>query len=212
MNVLIALQRQHSILLENYARVPGMKLLKIAIFAQLDSPTITEQLAPLLRERGHTVDIIDLSTVSKTDFAQQPEILALTKYDLVYYRSGLEPNDCAERIIKLEAFLKIHPIQTVNLNYTNHPEANSKTYEAQQAEMHGLAIPKSVFTDSADFSTLSSQLGLPFIAKTDYGTKGTGVHMIENAAQLTEIQATYQNVRLLYQQFVPHDLSIEYTL
>ena len=182
-----------------------MKQLHIAILAQLDSQTITQELAPVLRDRGHHVDIIDISTVSRTDFIDQPEITTLIKYDLVYYRSGLNTNENSERIFKLESFLAKYPIRTINLHYTAHPKANSKIYEAKQAQLNGLTVPKSVFTVSADFTSLSTQLGLPFIAKTDYGTQGIGVHMVKDESGLLTVQQSYTNNELFYQQFVPHD-------
>jgi len=76
-----------------------MKQLKIAIFAQQDSATITEHLMPRLRERGHTVDIVDLSIISHEGFIEQPEIQALIEYDIVYYRSGLDPTINPKRVI-----------------------------------------------------------------------------------------------------------------
>ena len=182
-----------------------MKQLKIAIFAQLSSPTITQQLAPLLRERGHTVDIVDLSIIPHEGFIEHPEIQNLACYDIAYYRSGLEPDNNAERITQLEAFLKKHSVQTVNLHYTQHPRANSKTYETQLAKINGLTVPKSIYDTPADFVALTSQLGLPFIMKTEYGTHGSGVHMIKNAEEFTQVTKSYPNTRFLHQQFISHD-------
>jgi len=166
---------------------------------------MTEQLAPLLRDRGHTVDIIDLSSVPEEEFTSHPEIQALTSYDILYYRSGLDASGSPQRIIKLEEFLEGSPVKTVNLHYTKHPKVHSKTYEIQQAEKSGLEIPKSSFTSDATFSQLSLELNLPFISKTDEGTNGNGVHLIDTEEKLLDVQATYQNQQMIYQSFVPHD-------
>lgn len=184
---------------------PVMKMLKIAILAQLDSQTITEQLAPELRKRGHTVDILDLSTVKKDDFVTQSEIQSLAKYDLVYYRSGLDPNKNTSQIIELETFLLDCSTQTINLDYTKHPQIHSKTYEAQQAEKNGLAIPKSIYSLSVDFSEVKNRLGSPFVIKTDFGTNGTGVHLVDTETDFCKVLASYPNTKLLLQEFIPHD-------
>lgn len=181
-----------------------MSPLRIAILAQLDSPTITDELTPHLRNRGHIVDIINVSSASTEDFINQPDIKSLTKYDLVYYRSGLKPDDDPARIIKLEAYLRNNSIHTVNLHYTEHPYAHSKSYETKQAQTHGLTTPKSVYT-KADFTSLSAQLGLPFILKTDQGTQGSGVHLIESETAFSHITALYPETQLLFQEFIPHD-------
>lgn len=182
-----------------------MKLLKIAILSQIDSPTITEQLAPLLRKRGHTVDILDLSSVPEEDFLSHAEIQSLLNYDVVYYRSGLDANGSQGRIVQLETLLRNSSVKTVNLHYTEHPLAHSKSYETQQAERNGLTVPKSVYSTAQNFSTLSEQLNVPFITKTEYGTNGNGVHLVNTAEDFISIQNLYPNKRLLHQAFVPHD-------
>ena len=183
-----------------------MKQLKIAIFAQQDSATITKHLTPLLRERGHIVDIVDLSILSKAGFIEQPEIQALTEYDIVYYRSGLDPSRDSGRVIQLEQLLKKHSVHTVNLHYTEHPLAHSKIYENQQAEKFDLTVPKSIYNQTGeDFTSISTQLGSPFISKTAFGTSGDGVHMVRSPEELTNIQAKYQDAELFYQEFIPHD-------
>jgi len=186
-------------------RVRDVKLLKIAILAQLDSQTITEQLAPRLREAGHQVDIIDLSIVPKDNFINQPEIQTLTHYDIVYYRSGLNPTDNSGPVMELEALLEKHQVHTINLHFTKHPYAHSKIYETKQAEKHGLAIPKSLYSPDDDFSSLSEQLGLPFVIKTEYGTGGKGVYLINDSEELTKVKKAHQETSLLYQSFIPHD-------
>jgi len=182
-----------------------MKSLKVAIFAQLESPTINQQLAPLMRERGHTVDVIDLSQLTAEPLAQQPLIQSLTAYDLVYYRSGLETDINPARIIELEAFLTEQHIKTINLHYTSHPEANSKIYETRTAEAHGLLTPKSLYETNTPFSTIATELGTPFIAKTNFGTHGDGVYMIQSEAELLTIQTKHPDKEFLYQTFIPHD-------
>lgn len=182
-----------------------MKLLRIAIIAQLDSATITEQLAPVLRKRGHTVDILDLSQIPKENFISQPEIQILTEYDVIYYRSGLDIKNDTSLIIELEKFLADTSVKTANFHYSEHPQAHSKTYETREAEKAGLLIPKSVFTTLSTFSSLSESLGLPFISKTDYGTNGHGVHLINTPDKLLEIQTAYPEMKLFYQSFIPHD-------
>jgi len=183
-----------------------MKLLKIAIFAQQDSATITNHLMPLLRERGHTVDIIDLSILSKEGFIDQPEIQALTEYDIVYYRSGLDPSADPEKVIQLENLFTEHSVNTVNLHFTEHPLAHSKIYENQQAEKFNLTVPKSIYNQTGeDFTSISTQLGSPFISKTAFGTSGDGVHMVRSLNELANTQAKYQDTELFYQEFIPHD-------
>jgi len=182
-----------------------MKLLRIAILAQLKSPTITQQLAPLLRDRGHIVDIINLSGVPSENFTSHPDIVALANYDIVYYRSGLEASVSPVRIIMLEEFLKNTSVQTVNLHYTEHPKVHSKTYEIQEAEKSGLTVPVTNYTAGETFDTLSAQLGLPFVSKTDGGTNGVGVHLVATAEKLLAVQTRYQKVGLFYQAFIPHD-------
>lgn len=183
-----------------------MKLLKIAIFAQQDSATITEHLAPFLRDRGHTVDIVDLSIIPREGFIDQPEIQGLTAYDLVYYRSGLTPGIDSRRVLELEKFLQTHSVKTVNLHYTKHPLAHSKIYETQQAEKFQLAVPRSIYdAHGVDFAAASETLGLPFISKTAYGSGGDGVHLVRTSQDFATIQATYPNTELFYQSFVPHD-------
>ena len=182
-----------------------MKPLRIAIIAQLDSPTITGQLAPALHERGHVVDVFDISTVPEEDFVAQPQIQALAEYDLVYYRSGLTPEENATKIIALEAFLSTLPIKTVNLHYTKHPIASSKIYEAQQAEKYGLKVPTSIYSNPKNISEVSPHLALPFILKTDQGTHGTGVHLIKDAEAFIKVTQSYPNQQLLIQEFIPHD-------
>lgn len=182
-----------------------MSHLRIAIFAQLNSPTITEQLAPVLRGRGHTVDVIDLSAMPIENFTNQPLIQSLTSYDLVYYRSGLETDISTKRVAALEAFLREHNIKTINLHYTEQPLANAKTYETETAEAHGLLVPKSLYRSPVDFTAISAALGVPFVAKTDFGTHGSGVKLIHTAAQLADMQEKYPHAQLLFQEFVPHD-------
>lgn len=181
-----------------------MKSLKIAILTHLESPTITAQLVPHLQSRGHHVDSIDLSALPDENVAQQPAIQALLEYDVVYYRSGLNPDKSPVRILQLEAFLRAHSIKTVNLHFTEHPHANSKIYEAKQADVYGLTIPKTVHK-LEDFSTLQESLGLPFIVKTDQGTQGSGVHMVKNETEFNEISQLYPTTQLLFQEFVPHN-------
>ena len=182
-----------------------MKQLKIAILAQLESPTITEQLAPTLRDRGHTVDILDLSEVPVEHFVSQPEIKALATYDLIYYRSGLDDNGDSEKVILLEAFLKDTAVKTVNLHYTKHPLAHSKIYETKRAAQFGLKIPRSVFPPESDFDTISKSLDTPFVSKTDYGTNGKGVRLIRSEAALTPAQQNSPDLPLLFQEFIAHD-------
>lgn len=182
-----------------------MKYLKIAILAQLDSPTITEQLAPVLRSRGHCVDILDLSAMPYEDFVAQPEIQALLGYDLLYYRSGLDHNGESKRVIELEEFLADSPVHTVNLQYAKHPLAHNKTYETKHAAESGLLIPKSVYEQTADFSTISTELGSPFISKTNYGTRGTGVHLVANTEEFEAVKKQHPNSELLHQEFITHD-------
>ncbi len=182
-----------------------MKPLKIAILAQLDSPTITEQLAPLLRKRGHTVDILDLSAMPYEHLTAEPTIQALVGYDLIYYRSGLDYNGESIRVIELESFLSDSKVKTVNLKYTQHPLAHSKTYETQHAEKNGLLIPQSVYDQSADFAAISAELDSPFISKTDYGTRGMGVHLVRSEEQFQTIQQQNKGTQLLHQEFIKHD-------
>jgi len=183
-----------------------MKQLKIAIFAQQDSATITEHLMPRMRERGHTVDIVDLSIISHEGFIEQPEIQALIEYDIVYYRSGLDPTINPKRVILLEELFAKHSVHTVNLHFSAHPLAHSKIYETQQAEKCNLTIPKSIYNQAdEDFTSLCNQLGSPFISKTAYGSSGDGVHMVKTPDEFAEIQDTYPDTELLYQSFIPHD-------
>lgn len=183
-----------------------MKQLKIAIFAQQDSATITEHLIPLLRDRGHTVDLIDLSIISREKFTEQPEVQALIEYDIVYYRSGLTPNINPKRVTSLEQIFKEHSVNTINLHFTKHPFAHSKIYETQRAEKFHLTIPQSIYHQhDEDFASISSRLGSPFIAKTTYGTSGNGVHMIQNLDGFNRVQTMYPNTELLYQAYIPHD-------
>jgi glutathione synthase/RimK-type ligase-like ATP-grasp enzyme len=182
-----------------------MKPLRIAILAQLDSPTITEQLAPLLRTRGHTVDILDLSTMPYKHLATEPAVQVLAAYDLIYYRSGLDYNGESIRVIQLESFLSNSEVKTVNLKYTQHPLAHSKTYETQHAEKNGLLIPKSVYDQTADYAAISAELGSPLISKTDYGTRGMGVHLVRSEEQFNAIQTQHDDMPLLHQAFIKHD-------
>jgi glutathione synthase/RimK-type ligase-like ATP-grasp enzyme len=182
-----------------------MKLLRIAILAQLESQTITEQLAPRLQERGHTVDVLNLSEVSSENFIAQPEIDALRQYDIVYYRSGVNTDGSSDKIILLEEFLSENSIKTVNLHYTKHPQANSKTYEIQLAEENGLKTPKTSYSTSTNFETLKQDLGVPFIVKTDVGTNGIGVHLVNNSEEFDQVIICYPETQLIFQEFVPHD-------
>jgi glutathione synthase/RimK-type ligase-like ATP-grasp enzyme len=167
---------------------------------------LTEHLSPLLRERGHTVNIVDLSPLPNINFIEQPEIQVLTEYDIVYYRSGLDPSRDSQRVIQLEQLLEKHPVHTVNLHYTEHPLAHSKIYETQQAEKFNLTIPKSIYNPvGQDFTSASAQLGSPFISKTAYGSSGDGVHMVSNSDDFTKIQNQYPDTELFYQAFIPHD-------
>lgn len=181
-----------------------MKALKIAILAQLDSPTITQHLTPELEQRGHTVDIIDLSRVPYQDFVTQPEIQALATYDVVYYRSGLDPMEGKERIVALEQYLSQSTAHLVNLHFTKHTLAHSKTYESQLAQSSGLLTPRSVYT-SENFNTLQGTLGTPFITKTDQGTHGDGVHLVNTEAEFLAITEQYPDTQLLFQEFIAHD-------
>jgi len=181
-----------------------MKSLKIALLSELECPTVTAELVPALQERGHQVAILNLAAVGATDFVTQPEIQALLAYDLVYYRSGLDPDESPERIFLLETFLKEHSVTTVNLHYTKHPLINSKTYEAKLAKKHGLLTPDAVYT-AADFSVVSHALGLPFILKTDLGTNGFGVHLIQTATAFAEKTADYPDTKVIFQALVQHD-------
>lgn len=197
----------------DYGTVTSMKLFKIAIFAQLSSPTITEQLAPLLRQRGHTVDVLDLSAIPTKNFISDPLIQTLPNYDLVYYRSGLESdlsssfnsNYSENLITQLETFLSSHQVKTVNLHYSKHPLANSKSYETQQAEKYGLLVPKTLYETTEDFSAIAESLGQPLVVKTDIGTNGNGVFLIENTDELSKMRSSNESQQLLYQAFIPHD-------
>lgn len=186
------------------ATVVHMQALKIAILAQLDSPTITEYLTPELQHRGHTVDVIDLSSVPHDDFSQQPEIQSLTAYDIVYYRSGLDPMEGSKRIVALEHLLADSSAQLVNLHFTEHTLAHSKTYESKLAQSNGLLTPRSVYA-LENYDTLKTTLGTPFIIKTDQGTHGTGVHLVESETEFSSIISLYPDTQLLFQEFIPHD-------
>jgi glutathione synthase/RimK-type ligase-like ATP-grasp enzyme len=158
-----------------------------------------------LHERGHTVNLIDLSLISKEGFVEQPEIQALPEYDVVYYRSGLSPNLDSKQVIALEQHFKEHSVPTVNLHYTEHPFAHSKIYETQQAEKFNLTVPKSIYNQTdEDFTSISTKLGSPFISKTAYGSSGDGVHMVRSSDEFANIQAKYPDTELLYQEFIPH--------
>jgi glutathione synthase/RimK-type ligase-like ATP-grasp enzyme len=182
-----------------------MKSLRIAILAQLNSPTITEQLAPELRRRGHVADVLDVSKVSTQDIQNDELIQSLSSYDLVYYRSGLDAGDKSVRIVRLEAFLRDTSVQTVNLRYTEHPLAHTKSYEIQKAQEVGLLTPKTVYPGATDFTSISESLGIPFITKTDMGTNGTGVRMIESEQDLLDMQNTYPGSKLVHQEFIAHE-------
>jgi glutathione synthase/RimK-type ligase-like ATP-grasp enzyme len=183
-----------------------MKQLKIAICAQLESQTITEQLAPRLRARGHIVDILDLSSTSINNFIEQPEIQALLQYDILYYRSGLddivtEP----DRLTMLESFLDKTSVKKVNLHFTKHRQAHSKIYEMQQAEKAGLLVPKSVFVPDVNFQDVSTEINLPFITKTDIGSNGRGVYLIRSVEDFNHTKEAHPDSKLLHQEFIDHD-------
>jgi len=177
-----------------------MKKLKVAILSRIKSPSIINELAPELEKRGHTVDIIDVSVVPLNNFLTQPLIQKLISYDIVYYRSGLS----VDMIIFLEAFLREQNIKTVNLHFTAHPFANSKTYGTIVAERNGLNVPKTLFNTSANYETILETMGSPFVIKTNDGARGENVHLIYDEQKLQKIFTEETPDEYLYQSFIPH--------
>ena len=182
-----------------------MKALNIAILAQLDSPTITQHLTPELKQRGHTVDIIDLSCVPHQDFETQPEIQALAAYDVVYYRSGLDPSESEGRIFKLESFIEQHSsIHGVNLQFTKHPLINSKQYQLETAHINGMETPHTIPLKQTSYAELADKFGNCFVIKPDSGTQGQNVKRIQSEQDWDE--AIEQNTEdFICQSFIPHE-------
>jgi glutathione synthase/RimK-type ligase-like ATP-grasp enzyme len=178
-----------------------MTHLSIAILARLESPTIGNELRPTLEKRGHSVTVIDISSVPLKKFLDHNKITALLEYDLIYYRSGLAP----EAAIVLHEFLEQHGKHMVNLQFQKHPYANAKSYEALWADMSGLVIPNSLFNVDPNFDTIASVLSVPFVAKANLGARGENVHLIDSPEKLAECVSSNNATEYIYQEFIPHD-------
>jgi len=153
-----------------------------------------------LEKRGHSVDIIDLSTVPLNNFEAHSFITKLCEYDIVYYRSGL-PTDL---IITLEGFLNINKVKTINLHFIKHPFINSKTYGNLVVNSINLKTPNSLFNYPDDFATVVKTIGLPFVIKPNDGARGENIHLINTADELQTVVENNPDLDFLYQSFIPH--------
>lgn len=177
-----------------------MKALHIAILAKDSSPTVTNELAPILESRGHTVSIIDISTAPLHNFLLCDQVTQLLQADLVYFRSGL-PFDLATI---LGSFLREKNIPTVNLQFHKHPFADSKSYGTIFSEIAGFAVPLTLHSPTLSYEAIRVILGEHFIAKPNTGARGESVELIKNSTQWDLLQ-NKNTSDYLYQSFIPHD-------
>lgn len=177
-----------------------MTTYSIAILSRLASPTIRKELKPALEQRGHTVSVVDVSSVPLKGFLNHTLITSLLKHDLIYYRSGLTP----EAVIELGNYLSQHGKKLVNFQFDNHPFANAKSYETLHADQAGLLVPNSLFNVDPDFKLIAEALGTPFVAKSNLGARGEDVHLIDSPGKLTAVTNHDRAIEYIYQEFIPH--------
>jgi glutathione synthase/RimK-type ligase-like ATP-grasp enzyme len=176
------------------------KPLRIAVLAQLESPTLTESLVPYLEQQGHVIDLVTISDVLLSSYFDDNRVRSLLTYDLVYYRStSLE----AKNAVLLDDFLFEHRIPFINGAYARYPYIRHKIYQMLQAGRNGVPVTTSLYS-SATYEQLCSQLGAPFVAKADIGSKGQCVVLIESPDALAEVREQ-QDKTWFYQRFIPHD-------
>lgn len=177
------------------------KLLRIAILARTESATVTDELAPVIRARGHTLDIIDLASVTLSMLADDPAIHALTSYDVVYYRTcGVYPTVPAllPEIMRQSGIPLLNGIQDI------HAFFDRKTYQTALVSTHLNITPKTALDADKDFTRLTRTLGAPFVAKADISSQGRDVHLIHTAEELAALPPLQGDNLYLYQSYIPH--------
>ena len=177
------------------------KKLKIGIVSIEPTPTMTEFLMPLLEKRGHTVDRLQMSSVQLSNFANDPQITRLFDYDIIYYRTGLEPVGA----YFIEELLKKKNIPFINGVYQEHPFLTRKKYQVTVVAEAGVKVPKTLVDTTDDFDEIAKILGTPFIAKADISSQGRDVHKIDSKEKLAEITPKRKIKEYFYQECIPHD-------
>lgn len=173
----------------------------IAIIAEELSATVTNELTPELTARGHSVDVVDVSSVHIDTFFTNEIIQSLCSYDLVYYRTGLSPDITQS----LEKYLVKNNIPSINLNYIIHPFIDNKTYQILAASEESILVPMTLYDRKSSYRALEQHLGSKFIAKANISSQGREVRLIQNSTDLEKIAAVRIEREYFFQEYIPHE-------
>lgn len=176
--------------------------MKIALLASETSFT-SKALATSAKKFGHTLDRVDVKTLSLLDLQHDKVATKLLSYDVVYPRTGLEKFGKS----LLGDFLIKHGVYFVNKGYVSQPSLISKIYQTMIAKRAGMDVPETLTArlyHPSLFSSARGALGTPFIAKTPYGALGKTVFLIRNKTDFAQLTTLPPEEPLLFQRYIPN--------
>lgn len=156
-----------------------------------------KSLSTVAEANGVVFETIPFTHISLNDLASSKLVKKILSYDVVYYRTGMR--DTALR--EIAQILRKANVPLVNAGHTSHP-LHKKIHQAIIAGQYQIPQPKSLVLASGNYNTVKEQLGVPFVAKPDLGSKGNKVNLIHSEAEFIAYINNKGKNDYLFQEYI----------
>ena len=149
--------------------------------------------------KKHEVDFeqIRFPSIPLSDLRNSDLIKQMSKYDVIYYRTGMR----GAVVDEVAAILKDMKIPCVNC-VAKHPFIHSKIRQALTADRYGIPQPKSFYVANFSYENAKAALGETFVIKANDGSKGDQMALIHSAEELLEFKKQKTKETYLYQEYI----------
>jgi RimK family alpha-L-glutamate ligase len=175
--------------------------LRIGVISRVASATVSVELATEAKKRGHHYEqiIFDSSPVSQAETAFVEA--GLLDYDVLYYRTSLG----LVWAQALQHYITKHSRRAINLNVTEFPFLNDKSFQTLAVADSGILTPKTILDNKNDYGTIINKIGTPFVAKACNSSQGKDVHLINSENDFDAFLSNRVKSSYIYQEFISHD-------
>lgn len=175
---------------------------KIGVITNMNGPSM-QDMQKVAKENGVIFETISTDHIPLTGFTSSSLVEKICQYDIIYYRTGMR-DICLRHLGELLTEKNI-PFVNFNISYVG---LHNKIQQILHADTNNIPHPKSIYTKYFDHDIIAKYLGVPYVVKPNYGSKGNEVALISSADELAHYEETKTKTHQMFQEFIPD--AVEY--